>query len=156
MDSRVTQAYKLAKEGEKTKAQKLLVSVIKDNDRNEDAWYLLGFLVESEPKKIRCFQKVIEINPDNEKALKALSRLKKTDMPKIESTTASSLSVNIHKGSNIFETPAQVDLPRNPPEVIAPLTDQQLVEQYISMMSAQGWTVVSLTSNSVQLIDKIN
>lgn len=75
MSPEVARAYKLAKSGEKVQAQKLLISIVKQDAENENAWLLLAMLIESQSKKILCLQKVLEINPTNEKAERMLSPL---------------------------------------------------------------------------------
>lgn len=151
MDSKVAQAYRLAKAGEKIKAQNLLISVVRSDEKNEDAWLLLGLIIEPKQKKLRCLRKVVEINPENKKAQKALSRLKGNNLTSAESPQISSSTSIIHRKSNKPETATQKIPLENPLPQTLPLTDQQLVEQYISEMSSEGWTVVSLTKSSVQL-----
>lgn len=151
MDAKVAQAYRLVKTGEKNKARNLLISVVRTDRTNEDAWLLLGHVIESKQKKIQCFQKVIELNPKNEKAQKALSRLKKTNLARDNSPQTPSNTDNINR--KLYSPGPATEVPplENPPQTTPPLTDQQLMEQYVAKMNAEGWTVVSLTQNSVQL-----
>ena len=65
------------KSGNRTAGQQLLMKVIKADPKNEAAWLWMASAVDDLERKKECLQKVLQINPSNEVAKKAL--------PKIES-----------------------------------------------------------------------
>jgi len=63
------------KEGQKAKARKLLAAAIKESPNDENAWLGMAYAVEDEAQYIECMQRVLAINPDNQKAKKALGKV---------------------------------------------------------------------------------
>lgn len=68
-------AYQLIKDGRKEPAFSLLVSVIKANPDNPEAWYLMGFAVDDPQKRLYAFRQALRINPAHEGAQKQVARL---------------------------------------------------------------------------------
>jgi hypothetical protein len=83
INDRLTQAITLIKAGNKADGGALLASLVRENPKNETAWLWLSACVATNEQKIYCLKKVIEINPDNDVARKALTELT-SDQPKIE------------------------------------------------------------------------
>lgn len=62
--------------GDREKAENYLEEVFGFNAQNEDAWLLKSQMAESFEEKTASLEKVLEINPENKKALKALEAAK--------------------------------------------------------------------------------
>lgn len=65
-----------ARKGRKAEAKKLLIRVLKQNNRNEQAWLWLSEAVDTIGEQIGCIEQVLQINPDNITAKHALKKLK--------------------------------------------------------------------------------
>jgi tetratricopeptide (TPR) repeat protein len=63
------------KAGNKEEAVRLLSQALRQNRQDEDAWLYLGAALDDPVRKRQAFQQVLQINPDNEKAKNALTRL---------------------------------------------------------------------------------
>ena len=57
-----------AKAGRNEQARDLLLRVIEENDRSEQAWLWLSGVVDSEEDRLVCLENVITLNPDNVQA----------------------------------------------------------------------------------------
>ena len=75
MSAILNRAISLFKNGKRGKAAELLKGLIEMEPRNETAWLWLSACVESIADKQDCLLKVLEINPVNQTARKALKRL---------------------------------------------------------------------------------
>jgi hypothetical protein len=62
------------KAGNKAQARKLLVKVLKQNNQDDEAWYVMAFAVEKNEQHIECLERAIAINPQNKKARRALEK----------------------------------------------------------------------------------
>ncbi len=69
------QGVDAAKLDRKEEARKLLTQAIELNEANEQAWLWLSGCVDELAEQVRCLEKVLALNPDNELALKGLERL---------------------------------------------------------------------------------
>jgi hypothetical protein len=69
------QGIEAYKAGNKEEAVRLLSDALREDRQNEMAWLYLGAALDDPVRKKQAFQKVLEINPDNEKAKNALARL---------------------------------------------------------------------------------
>lgn len=65
-----------ARKGRKAEAKKLLIRVLKQNNRNEQAWLWLSEAVDTIGEQIACIEQVLQIDPDNTTAKYALKKLK--------------------------------------------------------------------------------
>ena len=63
------------KAGNKERGKQLLLQVLESDRDNELAWLWLSVCLDEPHLKQRCFEEVLRINPDNEKAKDALRRL---------------------------------------------------------------------------------
>ncbi len=71
----IRQAIQLLREGNGKAAAPLLAEVLKKEPELEQAWYLLGLAVEDETRKKRAFNRVLQLNPNHEKARAQLDKL---------------------------------------------------------------------------------
>lgn len=75
-NEQLQKAIEAIKGGEKNSGKLILYKLVKDEPGNELAWMWLSACIDDNNQKIKCLEKVIEINPNNEKARIALQRLK--------------------------------------------------------------------------------
>jgi len=75
MDETLNQAVSYIKVGEKEKAKRLLIQVLKDNPKNELAWLWMTRCVATREQKTECYKRVLDINPDNKFAQDGLKKL---------------------------------------------------------------------------------
>lgn len=75
-DEQLKQAMAEFKAGRKAEARSILMGVVDQDERHEQAWLLLSGMVETLDEQQICLENVLEINPTSEKALKGLELLK--------------------------------------------------------------------------------
>ena len=75
MTDKLQKAVKAIKAGDRERGKRLLSSLIKSEPQNEAAWLWLSAAVDTPNQKRQCLKKVLQINPENEQAKRALSRL---------------------------------------------------------------------------------
>ncbi|MEZ4511270.1 MAG: hypothetical protein R3C62_05300 [Chloroflexota bacterium] len=75
MNVKLQQAIGAARAGESQKAQVLLAQILKEDTQNVHAWFLLSHLVESKEKKVAFLQKVLDLDPNHQKARERLTEL---------------------------------------------------------------------------------
>ncbi|MBK9926572.1 MAG: hypothetical protein IPP66_14955 [Anaerolineales bacterium] len=82
-----------AKAGNLEKAQSYFAQTVQNNPNSELGWLYLGYCINDNEKKKICYQKVLAINPENERATQALASLahpelteKKNDQLKQQTT----------------------------------------------------------------------
>src|SRR5215475_12137500 len=71
----VQQGIDAYKAGNKDEAVKLLSEAIRENNQDENAWLYLGAAIDDPVKKRQAFERVLTINPNNERAKNAITRL---------------------------------------------------------------------------------
>src|SRR5437763_747295 len=71
----VEEGIEAYKTGDKAEAVRLLTEAIRRDPRDETAWLWLGAALDDPEKRKQAFQRVLQINPNNEKARAALERL---------------------------------------------------------------------------------
>jgi hypothetical protein len=74
--SQLQTAYELIKAGHPDPAREILIPLLRANPRLSEGWFLLGHAVSSPREKIRCFQRVLELDPTDQAAQKQLDRLR--------------------------------------------------------------------------------
>ena len=79
MANRVKEAAELIKAGNKADGKKILVEVLTADKKNEAAWLWMSLAVDTNDLRRECLEEVLKINPNNQSAQKALSRLPKAD-----------------------------------------------------------------------------
>lgn len=72
---------KAVKNGETELARKAFTQALKLDPNNEAAWLGMATITEAPKDKARILRKVLEINPDNDKAAEALRRLEAEEAP---------------------------------------------------------------------------
>lgn len=75
MPDKLQQAIAAIKAGDKETGKQLLIEVLKEYRRNENAWLWMTQVVSTKDERIKCLQNVLKINPDNEKAKRGLAKL---------------------------------------------------------------------------------
>ncbi len=80
-DSRIQlqEGIAAARSGDRGAARRLLRNVVEEEPNNEMAWIWLASVVGSVAERRACLQRVLQINPSNETAREALSRLDQPD-----------------------------------------------------------------------------
>ncbi len=78
-DNLIQQAVGLIQVGDKNGAIKVLKAIVTIDPKNENAWLWLAACFNEPENKIGSLQKVLEINPNNQKAKQALGRLTPTE-----------------------------------------------------------------------------
>lgn len=73
---RIYAAIAYLKSGNKAEAKALLIKVVKEEPKNARVWYLLSQAVDNKEQAIYCIEKVLEIDPLNEQAIRRLNTLK--------------------------------------------------------------------------------
>ena len=75
MEQVLREAIASIKSGNKTLGRQLLIRVLENDENNETAWIWLTQCVTKPEQKRECFERVLEINPNNQHAIDGLKRL---------------------------------------------------------------------------------
>ncbi len=75
MATLLEQAVAYIRAGDIDKGRQLLIEVLKQNPRDENAWLWMTRCVSDPEQKRYCFEKVLKINPQNQHAIAGLKRL---------------------------------------------------------------------------------
>jgi hypothetical protein len=67
-------AYQLIKQGDKPSAQKILLPIVRADDRNVNAWLLLAMAAKNAEQRRHALETVLKHDPDNEKAQAMLKK----------------------------------------------------------------------------------
>lgn len=82
------QAINHIKTGEKTKGKHILIDILRSEPNNEIAWLWMSAAVDDLGQRKQCLEKVLKINPNNQKALTGLSKLRgSTNHDRYQTTT---------------------------------------------------------------------
>ncbi len=109
-----------AKAGQKDEARQLLQQSIRLEPDNEAAWLWLASVARDNRERLFCLQKILEINPNNETALKALEAANQSaPPPPVESTIKRLPNAPVTGGLN-----KQPDIMGQPPGVPVPPPDR--------------------------------
>jgi hypothetical protein len=73
------EGIELAREGKKAEARAVLEKVVELDDKNEKGWFWLASVVETDEEKRVCLGNVLFINPNNERAQKAMAQLQQKE-----------------------------------------------------------------------------
>ncbi len=79
LPEKLNEAIELIISGKKNEGGKILVELVKQDPTNEQTWLLLAECINDKAKKVKCFEKIISINPHNQNALYFLSIYAETD-----------------------------------------------------------------------------
>lgn len=74
-DQQMQQAYQLIKQGRKEEAAALLVPIVRADNDNADAWWLLANAVGNADQAKRALQMVLRVRPDDDRARRMLAKL---------------------------------------------------------------------------------
>ena len=74
-DNRLSQAVLEMERGNKVKARELLASVLRQDSKNADAWRWMAVALDDPDKKRQCWQRVLNLRPSDEQAVRALAGL---------------------------------------------------------------------------------
>lgn len=77
MNDKMSQAIAAARSGQSQKAQVLLAQILKDDQANINAWFLLSHLVDAPKKKTAFLKRVLALDPQHTQAQNALTELEK-------------------------------------------------------------------------------
>jgi tetratricopeptide (TPR) repeat protein len=80
------EAVDTAKAGQLAEARSMLKQILRKDPTNEMAWFVYSQIAESRANAIVCLQKVLAINPYNERARKMLDQMQPKEEPKPDST----------------------------------------------------------------------
>jgi hypothetical protein len=80
-DDTLKQGIRALQEGRRGEARQLLVQVLREDAGNEQAWLWMSGTVKTNKQRQICLEKVLEINPDNDHALKGLRQLRAASEP---------------------------------------------------------------------------
>src|SRR3970040_1372141 len=75
IDDLLNQAVAYIKAGNTEKGKQILVDVLKQNPRDENAWLWMSRCVTDTEQKRYCFDRVLKINPSSENAKRGLAQL---------------------------------------------------------------------------------
>jgi tetratricopeptide (TPR) repeat protein len=103
------QGIAAAKAGQKDQARQLLQHSIRLEPNNEAAWLWLASVARDQRERVFCLQKILEINPNNETALRALAELNIS--PASSAPQRSEDSASASQEQDIMSQPAGVPLP---------------------------------------------
>lgn len=78
IQQKLRQGVEAAKRGDRVTARRLLEQVVQVDDNNELAWMWLASAVNTVAERRACLERVLQINPKNERATEALRRLEST------------------------------------------------------------------------------
>lgn len=81
LDAMLRNAIEYVKANRKAEARRLLEKIVSLDQMNEQAWLWLSACVESVEEQTICLENVLEINPNNQKALKGLQALQARSAP---------------------------------------------------------------------------
>jgi hypothetical protein len=65
----------------------ILVPYVRVNPRSENGWYLLSFAVDGIDRKIECVERILSINPENNRAQARLLKLRGVNPPDSDDET---------------------------------------------------------------------
>jgi hypothetical protein len=69
------QVVDLIRQGDNPAAIQLLAKLLRNNPKHEQGWYLMGVAMDDPEKKVFAFEKVLEINPESDRAWQQMEKL---------------------------------------------------------------------------------
>ena len=92
MNTLLDQAVAHIKAGDLENGKQLLIQVLQQNPKDENAWLWMSRCVPTAEQKKECFKRALAINPSNEMARKALEKLSLSVTPPVQSPTPAYIS----------------------------------------------------------------
>jgi hypothetical protein len=135
MDAQNTleQAQHAAAQGDRKRARALLRQFMWLEPRNELAWLLFASVAQSKKDELYCFERVLRINPNNEKALSRLGRALPATSAEPQSNppapdSAKNLQAELSQPPLVSNIPPILPQPLTPQPVVssAPQTESRL------------------------------
>jgi len=152
MSDKLNQAITTIKAGDKQTGRQLLIEILKAEPHNENAWLWMTQVVNKKEEKVKCLERVLKINPDNEMAQKGMARLRPVESPSLDDIAPETNAAVIQrKKRERTESAIRRLETAEKPRLTSSTNDQQLIQQYIAKRTSQGWQVVNQTDNSVQM-----
>jgi TolB protein len=105
-----------ARAGRRTEARQLLRQVLERDARNESAWFWLASVAESVRERAICLERVVQINPSNQRAAQELAKVK-ASLAQEKSGTGTSPAVPT------AAAPAAIPAPRTPDRDLSDLRE---------------------------------
>jgi hypothetical protein len=142
----LNQAIQAIKNGDKETGRKILFDLVKREPRNESAWLWLAASVQSDKQRIDCLKMVLAINPENQNAKIALSKIQKVEEPTLEA-----LIPNIQPSTNPpnavvsiqYQSKAKIkDLPKDKKSIFTKT-------QWIILGGVAGFSIILIISLSI-------
>ena len=84
----LNQAVAFIKAGNTEKGKQLLITVIRQNPKDENAWLWMSRCVTTAEQKRDCFERVLKINPQNQHAIEGLRKLNNPTLQKPQVKTS--------------------------------------------------------------------
>ncbi|MCB0192562.1 MAG: hypothetical protein KDJ65_11515 [Anaerolineae bacterium] len=138
-NNKLKQAITSIKSGDKTTGQRILAEVIKSNPSNEIAWLWMASVLDEPHKKKKCFQSVLQINPNNELAKKGLAQFETT--PTLG-----------HSGSTPLLIPSIEDISFTKPGSVKKLTSsKQIEEASLTLAQSESSTSDRITAKPISI-----
>ena len=75
---RLAKAITALRQGNRTEARRLIISVLKENPHSEAAWSWACEVADSSEERVHCLQQILNLNPDHTQARRYLTRLRAT------------------------------------------------------------------------------
>jgi outer membrane protein assembly factor BamB len=76
MPDRLQRAITAIRAGDTATGRELLTELLRENPQHEDAWMWMTAVVQTHERRLYCLERVLKINPNNETARRAVSRLR--------------------------------------------------------------------------------
>ena len=76
MSDKLQRAITTIRAGNTAIGRELLTELLKENPQHEDAWMWMTAVVQTQERRLYCLERVLKINPNNETARRAASRLR--------------------------------------------------------------------------------
>ncbi len=115
--------------GDHETARQMLESIMKNTPNLEEAWILKAFLANDFYEKISCYEKTLEINPENEAAQAGLASLK--------SITPRSKSQNHSNSNPSIQIPVVAEVAAEEPIAEVAVAEEEVVAEQISYEEPQ-------------------
>lgn len=119
----LTKAIKLIKEGKKKEGGQILLEIVYIEPKNENAWLWLSSCFKDTEKKISCLNKVLAINPNNEKAKlviedinKIINKIEPGKVELNQKISPSDYNIDIVEDNNEFRTREEIKFSWIPPK----------------------------------------
>ena len=105
-----------AQSGNRIIARHILEQVVSKDPINEMGWLWLASVVDTVEERRESLQKVLSINPNNERARQALSKLPRPELPEVRGTESTTPAGRLGRAptaapSRLTPPPAQIDRP---------------------------------------------